>query len=85
VWFAQRKSRAVFSVKSVLHLYKEIPKITETVERQWPVEHSQGNFVDYLLCDFTCVIITVILTVLELFLVTTSEYPINRLTNPNPV
>jgi hypothetical protein len=31
-----------------------------------------------------CVIVTAILKVLQLFLVATSEYLINRLTNPNP-
>jgi hypothetical protein len=31
-----------------------------------------------------CVIITVILKVLQLFVVTTSEDPLNRFTNPNP-
>jgi hypothetical protein len=32
-----------------------------------------------------CVIITVILKVLQLFVATTSEDPINRFTNPNPL
>jgi hypothetical protein len=36
-------------------------------------------------CDFTCVTITVILRVLLLIVVTTSEDTLNRLTDPNPV
>jgi hypothetical protein len=40
---------------------------------------------DDLVCDFTCVIIRVIFRVVYLIVVTTAEYPINRLTNPNPV
>jgi hypothetical protein len=34
--------------------------------------------------DVTCAIVTVILRVYELIVVTTSEEPINRFTNPNP-
>jgi hypothetical protein len=38
-----------------------------------------------LTCELktSCVIITVILTVLQLFVVTTSEDPMNPITNPN--
>jgi hypothetical protein len=45
----------------------------------WPKEELEG-----LTCDFTCAIVTVMLKVQKLIVVTTSEDPINRLTNLNP-
>jgi hypothetical protein len=45
----------------------------------WPEEELED-----LVCDVTCAIVTVILRVEELIVVTTSEDPINRFTNPNP-
>jgi hypothetical protein len=45
----------------------------------WPEEEIED-----LLCDVTCVVVTVNLRVLEVIVVMTSKVPINLFTNPNP-
>jgi hypothetical protein len=43
-----------------------------------------GGRIRRLVCDVTCAVVTVILRVQELIVITTSEDPINRFSNPNP-
>jgi hypothetical protein len=87
VWSALRNNISVFSVGSVPRGYERIREreLTSLEFRSsegtamWPEEELEG-----LVCGATDAAVTVIFRELELIVVTTSEDPINRSTNPNP-